>query len=250
MTVRRHILSAVCLLALLAGSLRPDEKKPVEPRWKGDLSLGFSLSKGNTDATSFSFTFSVDGPINAAKTMIWINKGVLLFSETNGKTNSESLLANSRIDWQWNGRLFSYFEFQGQRDRFKNFSYRLLPSFGFGYKFLDSESVVFTLDGGLSQVFTKYYDTGDTENYTGLKGGQQFGWKISKTAEIIEVLQINADLARLSDFFFRLEVNLVTAITQSWSVKLTFVESYDNRPVGTRIKKNDITFIAGISRKF
>ncbi len=248
--MRRRILSAVCLLALLAGFLRPDEKKPAEPRWEGDLALGLSLSKGNTDATSFSFTFSADGPINTAKTMIWKNKGVLLFSQTNGETSSESLLANSRINWQLNGRLFTYFEFQGQRDRFKNFGYRFLPSLGFGYKFLDTESVVLGLDAGLSQVFTKYYDTGVTENYTGLKGGQQFNWKLSETAEIIEVLEVNADITRLSDFFFRLEMNLITAITQSWSVKLTFVDSYVNRPVGTGIKKNDITFIAGISRKF
>jgi putative salt-induced outer membrane protein YdiY len=248
--MRRHLFSAVCLLALLAGSLRPADKKSDEPHWKGDLSLGFSLSKGNTDATSFSFTFSTDGPLNTAKTMIWKNKGVLLFSQTDGKTSSESLLANSRIDWECNGRLFSYFEFQGQRDRFKNFSYRLLPSFGLGYNVLDQESVGLILDAGLSQVVTRYYDTGDIETYTGLKGGQQFDWQISKTAELIEVLQINADFAKLSDFFLRLEVSLLTAITQSWSVKLTFVDSYDNIPVGARIKRNDITFIAGISRKF
>jgi hypothetical protein len=46
------------------------------------------------------------------------------------------------------------------------------------------------------------------------------------------------------------EANLITAIVRSWSVKLTFIDNLDNKPVGFGVKKNDITLIAGTSRKF
>jgi putative salt-induced outer membrane protein YdiY len=235
------------LLICLPGSA---QDKGKEPRWQGNLSLGLSIAKGNTNSTSFSFIFAAGGPINQSKSAVWENKGVFLFSRTEGKTSAESLLVGSRIDWKYSGRYFAYAELQGLRDRFKNFSYRILPSFGFGYKILNGNSASLRLDIGLSQVFTQYYDTKDTESFTGLKSGQQFGWKISKSAEIREILEINFDVRRMSDFFLRLQADLITAITESWSVKLTFIEGYDNMPVGTRIKKNDITFIAGISRKF
>jgi len=42
----------------------------------------------------------------------------------------------------------------------------------------------------------------------------------------------------------------ITAIAERWSVKLTFIDTYDSQPVGIGIEKNDITFIAGLSWKF
>ena len=75
-------------------------------------------------------------------------------------------------------------------------------------------------------------------------------WKISKTSEFNEKAEITGDVSDLGRYFLRLEANLVTAITDSWAVKLTVIDTYDSRPVGLGIKENDIIFVAGISRKF
>jgi putative salt-induced outer membrane protein YdiY len=227
-----------------------DEAKEEPPRWKGDVSLGLSLARGNTQSSSFSFTFAADGPVNKANTLIWANKAIYLFGEVDGETSAENLLVASRLDWEHAGRLYSYYELQGVRDRFKNYSYRLLPAVGIGYKVIAAETLALGLDVGLSQVFTKYYDTGDTDNYTGLKIGEQFVWKIAETSELNQKVEIAPDVSELKRYFLRLEANLITAIAKSWSVKLTFIENYDNKPVGPGIKKNDVTFIAGLSRKF
>jgi putative salt-induced outer membrane protein YdiY len=223
---------------------------PPPPKWKGNVSLGLSLSRGNTHSTNFSFTFSAGGPIDKNKNMIWSNKGIFLLGELDGKTNTESLLVATRVDWKHKEGLFSYYEFQAIRDRFRNYSYRLLPALGFGYDVLARESITVGMDFGLSEVFTKYYESGLTESYAGLKVGQDLDLKISETAEFTEKLEINFDAARLSNYFLRLEANLLTAISKSWSVKLTFIDGYVNKPIGLDIQKNDITFITGISRKF
>jgi putative salt-induced outer membrane protein YdiY len=229
---------------------RAEGAKEEPPHWKGDVSLGLSLARGNSQASSFSFTFAADGPVNKTNTLLWSNKAIYLFGEMEGETNAENLLVASRLDWQHTGRLYSYYEIQGVRDRFKNYSYRLLPAVGLGYKVISAETVILGLDVGLSQVFTKYYDTGDTDNYTGLKIGQQLVWKIAETSEFNEKVEITPDVSEFKRYFVRLEANLITAIAKSWSVKLTFIDSYDSKPVGPGIKKNDVAFIAGLSRKF
>lgn len=240
----------LCFVLCLGESGLAAEDKEEPPRWKGDVSLGLSLARGNAQSSSFSFTFSANRPINKAKTLLWSNRAVYLLGETEGETNAESLLLFSRLDCQHTSRLYAYYELQGIRDRFKNYGFRILPAIGAGYRVVARETVTLGLDAGLSQVFTRYYDSGDTESYTTWKLGELLVWKIAETAEFNEKLEASPDIADLGRYFLRLEANLVTAITESWSVKLTFIDTYDSRPVGVGIEKNDIAFIAGVSRKF
>ena len=227
-----------------------DEAIEEPPHWKGDVSLGLSLAQGNSQTSSFSFTFEADGPINKSKTMMWTNKAIYLYGEMKGETSAENLLASSRIDWLHTGRLYSYYELQGIRDRFKNYSYRMLPAVGAGYKVIAQEKATLGLDGGLALILDRYYDTGDTDNAAALKLGEQFVLKIAETSEFNEKLEILPRISDLGWYFLRLEANLVTAIAGSWAIKLTFIDSYDSRPVGIGIKKNDVAFIAALSRKF
>jgi len=182
--------------------------------------------------------------------MIWENKAIYLFGDMDGKTSAESGQVGSRLDWQLTNRFFSSYELQAIRDRFKNYGSRFLPAAGAGYKVVEEKTISVVLDADLSEVFTKYYDTDDTASYAALKGGERLVWKLSETAEVNEKAELIPDVSDLSYYFLRVEANLITAIAKSWSVKLTFIDSFDNKPVGLGIKKNDIILIAGISRKF
>lgn len=249
--MRNRKCLAMTLWLLLAWGTSAAAEEPEEtPHWKGDLSLGLSLARGNSRSSSFSFTIAADGPVNESKTLLWANKMIYLFGEVSGETSAESLLAVTRLDWQHGGRFFTYFEFQGTRDRFKNLDSRVLPAAGAGYKVLAEKTVTLVLDAGLSQVFTRYHEPGSTENYTSLKAGEQFVWKISESSELNQKMDFVPDLSDFGRYFIRWEANLTTALAKSWSVKLTLIDSYDHKPVGLDIKKNDLVFIAGLSRKF
>lgn len=235
-------------IAALAQEKTAEEEAKELPPWQGHLAFGLSLAQGNTKASSFSFTFATDGPIN--KEILWTNKGVFLFGQTNGQTSTESLQGLTRLDWKHTTGFFSFYEFQASRDRFKNQSYRLLPALGVGYQIRLAQNITLTLDGGYSQVLTQYYDSGLIDSYASLKVGQIFAWKISPVAEFNHAIEVNSDISHLANYFLRLEANLITAFAKSWSVKLTFIDRFDNKPVGEGIQKNDITFITGISKRF
>jgi putative salt-induced outer membrane protein YdiY len=239
------ILYVACLRVAVAED-GPPHKRPA--KWKGNLSLGLSLARGNADTLNISLTFSAVGPIDKNKALS--NNGFFLFGQLNGETIAESLLADTRLDWRHTRRFFSYYRLQVGSDRFKNYSYRILPALGAGYDILAYKALSLEVDLGFSGVIERYYDTDLTHTYAGLRGGLDLDWKISETAEFTEKLEVVSAASRLSNYFLRFEANVVAALTQSWALKLTLADSYDNRPLGTKIKRNDVVLIAGISRKF
>lgn len=253
MNARRVSLQVACAFVLLSAAIPcpaqdQQEKKDEPPHWGGDVSLGLSLARGNTNSSNFSFTFSAAGP--RGKDLMWENTGRFVFGEVNEKTNAESGQIDSELDWHHTKRYFSYIALQALHDRFKNFNYRITPGVGVGYMFVDQEALNLTLEAGFGWVFAEYYETRRRVNSPGLKGGQSFVWKISKTAEFNERAEFVAGLSVVRRYFLRVETNLVTVITSSWAAKLTFIDSYDSRPVGLGIKQNDLVVTAGISRRF
>jgi putative salt-induced outer membrane protein YdiY len=239
-----------CLVLGLGVWARAEGTEAEKPHWKGDVSLGLSLARGNSESSSFSFTFAAAGPVNRANTLFWANKAIYLFGEMEGETSTDSLLLATRFDWQHTARLYSYYEVQMLRDPFKNYSSRILPAIGLGYKLIARDALTLGLDAGLSEVFTKYHDSGASESFTALKFGELLVWKIAETSEFNEKLEFEPDLSDFGRYLLRGEANLIAAIAKKWSVKLTFIDTYDSRPVGFGIEKNDITFIAGLSWKF
>lgn len=243
----RTLIIIMLNLALMT-EIYAEEKGNGENQWGGDASVGFALARGNTNTTSFSLTLSAKGPIS--KSVVNSNKAFFMLNKEKEITNAESMGWESQIDWQHTERFFSYFEILALRDRFKNHSYRILPSVGIGYKIMTTEKIQLSASAGISEVFTKYYDTGETDRYTGIELGNQLDWKISESAEFTQALGLTADFSELDRYFLRFEASIASAITKGLSIKLTLMENYDNKPVGEGIKKNDISLLAGLSAKF
>jgi putative salt-induced outer membrane protein YdiY len=246
--MRKEIIFTFCLTLCLSFSGLSQETEQKAPGWGGDLSLGISLARGNSDMTNMSLSFTLNRKL--AEKVDWENKGLYLLGKTSGNTDSESYELKSTMKWNHSERLFAYVEIHGYRDRFKNYDYRVVPQAGGGYKVLISEKTELSLTTGLTGAFLKFTDTGDTDYYTGISAGNHFSWKLSPSAEFSQDLNVNADLSRMSHYFAQLELSLSAVIVKGWAIKISLVDKYDNKPVGKGIKKNDILFITGLSMKF
>lgn len=245
--INYNLLLATLILCLVVG-LYAQDNEDAENKWGGDGSVGLALARGNTDTTNISLILSVSGPMS--KSIDNINKAYFLLSREKDIANAESMGLDSQINWKHSVKFFSYYGIQWLRDRFKNYSYRILPGVGLGYKILTADNLLLSVNAGLSQVFTKYYDSEETDSFTGMVLGNQLTWKVSPTAEISQTLSLNSNISELGQYFLQFEVSLASAITKGLSVKLTLMDKYDSKPVGEGIKKNDISFIAGLSAKF
>lgn len=245
--INRFFLVLVLILDLISISFAQEEA-PEPSKWAGDVSLGLSLNRGNADNSNISFTFNLNGQMS--EKIAWVNNALFLFGKAGEITNTETYQLGTRLNWQHTDRFFSYYEIQGIRDQFKNYDYRILPGLGVGYKFINQEKLLFAANAGLAEVFTKYYDSGETDSYLGVTIAQNFAWKFSESAEINQKWEWNFNTSELSHYLSYFEGNLISNLIKNWSIKLTVINRHDSNPIGEGIKKNDFSFLAGISTKF
>lgn len=236
-----------CILSMSLGSYAQEEKEDPM-KWNGDLSFGVSIAKGNTDASTLSFTFSADKKLS--EKFDWKNKGIFLGGRAEGVLNSQSLEVTSTGEWSHSERFFSRYEINGIHDRFRNFRYRIIPSIGVGYKLVQSEASELSLKTGLSDTFTKFYDSGETASFAGVFLGNDFLWKVSSGAELKQLSSVNLDLSDTNHVLAQFEMSLSAAIVKNWAIKISFIDKYDSAPETEGVKKNDLTFLTNISWKF
>jgi putative salt-induced outer membrane protein len=236
------------LLLIVPSALAAQAEEPKESPWSGDISMGLSLSRGNSDTSNVSFTINASHQLRDS--IEWLHSGFFLFGRVGDITNTETYQLSTRVNWKHTERLFSYYEILGVRDRFKNYSYQILPGVGAGYQVVKHERITLSLSAGLTEIINKFYDSGETASYLGFTLGDKLVWKISESAELNQKLEWNFDSSQPEHFLARWEASLITTLIKSWSVKLTVINRHDSRPVGEGIKKNDFSFLAGISKKF
>ena len=235
------------ILSMTIGNFAQEEKEnPM--RWNGDLALGISVTRGNANASTLSFSFSANKLLS--EKIGWRNKGLFLVGKAGDVLVSQSLDLTSSAKWSHSKRFFSRYEIQGNHDRFRNYRYRLIPNVAVGYKFVQAEATELSLVTGLSDTFTKFYDSGDTASYVGVFVGNDFTWKITSTAELTQLSSLNLDLSDTSHIIGRIELNLAAAIASGWGIKISLIEKYDSAPETEGVKKNDFTFLTNISWKF
>ena len=234
----------LCLFSMIYA--QEEEKKPVG--WNGDISLGIALARGNSNTTNIALSFSAEKFLS--KNFKWANSGSYFLGRTDNIKNSESIEITSAAKWTHSEDFFSRIEIFALLDKFKNFNYRLVPHLGIGYKIFRSDKIEASLMTGISGVFTKFEDSGETDYFTGLMIGNECAWKISSTAEFVQNFTMNSNFSRLNNYFARLEMSLSAAIANGWALKISMIDSYESLPVGEGIVKNDIIFLTNFSWKF
>jgi putative salt-induced outer membrane protein YdiY len=244
---KKGLLLGFLFLFMTAGWAAAQEEEGPKG-WQGDASLSLGLTRGNTDTTTLSFSAGLKK--EWSKTWALEESASFMMTRVYGETTAENMGLTSRVSHKTSEKLFVFGEVQALRDRFKNYSYRFIPQIGAGFAAVKTERISLDFTAGLTQVVTRYHQTADNDTYTGLALGNRWAWKIGENAELKESLSFNTDFSQLSRFFLRLEVSLISSLTKLLAVKLTLIDSYDNRPVGVGIKKNDLALLAGLSLKF
>jgi putative salt-induced outer membrane protein YdiY len=222
------------------------ETKPVG--WSGDVSLGIALARGNSNTTNISLSFTAEKLLS--KKLEWANRGNYLLGRTADTKNSETIEFTSTAKWTHPKDFFTQIEINALQDKFKNYNHRIIPHLGIGYKIIQSDKAEASLMSGISGVFTKFEDSGETDYFTGLMIGNEIVWKISPTAEFVQNLSINSNFSRFNNYFIRLEMSLSAAIANGWALKISMIDKYESFPIGEGIKKNDMIFLTNLSWKF
>jgi len=249
----KKILAFLVCLAAAAPALAqqpcpcPEKKEPPPPAFTGNVGLGYGVSSGNTDSSTFSLTLGLKYDPKTNNVVKF--GGYYLWGQADGVTNQEKANVVLRDEYSFSERLFAYGEVPYLHDKFKGISYQIAPTAGLGYKVVKTEAVTFAVDGGAGAVIEKNYGF-DTRTSGAFRFGESFEWKATAWAKLTENAFGRWRMDDTSDYDFHVDLGLSSPLSKILEVRLAYVYDYKSKPVPETLKKGDTSFLASIGAKF
>ena len=167
--------------------------------------------------------------------------------ESDTEVTGDELRGSLRHEYDLTARLFAFGSLDAEHDGIEALALRAIPKLGAGYKIVDREDVLFSVDTGFAYVYQKYFG-GDTESYTAIAFGAESDVKLPF---LDATWHARADyLPSLTnwteDYFLRGETALLIPIYEQLSLKAALIDEYNSQPADDTVA-NSLTTLLGLS---
>jgi putative salt-induced outer membrane protein YdiY len=226
-------------------------------RWDSSIAVGVTLTRGNSDTLLTTLAFKA-----ASKTT---NNEVLLgaagsYGEATTETTTSTgrkrdetrkTAANAAAYAQFN-HLFTDRIYGGGRvdfvhDAIADLKYRVTVSPLAGYYAIRNPKMKLAFELGPSGVFERQGE--EDLQYAALRLGDRFEYKFTPKAKVWQSFDVIPQIDRFSNYLLVGELGAEAALTDSFSLRAVFQDTYDNEPAIGR-KNNDIKVITSLVYKF
>jgi len=242
---------ALLATAVIAGAA--EEAKQPPPKWDTTLTLGATLTRGNSK------TFLGSGLINTKRK--WADDEALLGASAGyGETtitsggNKVDKVTDSYIKGfgQWNHlftpRAYGGLRVSGDHDDIASLGYRATVGPLLGYYFVKQTNAFLAGEIGPSFVREKFFHE-HVHNYVGLRLGERGERKFTSGSKIWESVEWIPKVKDMQDYLVTAETGVSAPMSKSLSLSLVLQDSYKSVPAIGKLK-NDLKLIAGITYTF
>jgi len=236
------------------------ERRPVEsPWWSGYVDLSFASFDGATHTTALSSGFGVHrerGPNRTRFSVSYLrtttkddedDPDTVDFDESHKEITGDELRGFLRHEHDLTSRLFAFGSLEAEHDGVELLSVRLIPKVGAGFKVVNTENVLFSVDSGFAYVYQRYFG-GDTESFTAIAFGAESDVKLPwlgaswhSRADYLPSL-----VAWSEDYRLRGETALLIPIVEQLSFKAALIDEYNSQPAEDAVS-NSLTTLFGLS---
>jgi len=246
MNLRRLLLGLISIMVAAVTAWAQAAQEP--PRvYTGSFGGGIALTGGNTDTKNYNLTLGLvrdSKTRNVMKTDVTYLRG----SQTDILSVDKTAI-KLRDEYTFSGRTFAFGQVDYLRDKFKQIIFLWAPIGGVGYKLLNKDSTKFQVDGGTGAILER--NPGKTVSRSAsLTTGENFQQKVSSTSVFTESLATLWKTNDFSDSLTNFSLALTTSVAKNLDVKVSFIDSYKNRPASATIKKNDTAFVTTFVIKY
>lgn len=151
--------------------------------WKGEIDLGGSYSKGNSDALSLYGAFKIN-----KEGLHWRHalSARADYAKSAGTLSTDKDTAAYQPQYKFDDRLYAYGLGQFDRDEILGFSYRFTEGAGIGYTVLPGRTLHLDIEAGPALRQTRYIEDRGQLRLAG-RGSVNFLWKPNPNVQITEV---------------------------------------------------------------
>ena len=245
---------AAVFIATSAQAQTTPTPQPTQPPplWSGNFGAGLALTSGNTDTKNVNLSLGVVR--DPKKRSVLRLNGLYLRGEKESELIVNQTQFTARDEINLSARTFVFAQGNYVRDTFKGIRNLFSPSVGIGYKLINTDVMLLSVDTGVGAVWES--DIGRPRVVTGAyNAGERFSWKLSPTATITQSIASLWKTNDWADSLHNFSAGLAVSITTHSQVKIELLDSFKNRPVFQTpplpaLKKNDIALITALVWKF
>jgi len=249
--VRIGLGSSFATVLCLAAAVGFAEDKPAEKEgWKGDVFLGATLSRGNSDTFLGNLTLDAKRKWPKDELAFGASAGYGE-SEVDGDTqkNTEYLRGFGQYNRLFTEKFYGGLRVDGEYDAIAGVDYRAKISPIAGYYFIKKPKTTLSGELGPSFVFENLKSE-PADSYVGFRVGERFEHKLTDTTRIWQSFEYIPQVERWSEkYLLNAEAGIDAAITKKASLSLVLQDNFNSEP-STGRKQNDFRLIAGLRYKF
>jgi putative salt-induced outer membrane protein YdiY len=241
----------VCVLVSLISLAIPvtaaaQEQTPPANEWRYNVGGGLSLTSGNKDTSTYNASYDVT--FQAGENHTFKSDALLLRGTTSGELSHDRFGLRLREERRINDRVFVFGQNQYARDRFKRIQYLVAPTGGVGFTAASSDATELSFDVGAGGVWEKNpYQ--DVRASGALTFSQKLRQAVSTTTVMTQSVSALWKTEDLSDAIYELGVGLAVGLNSHLQLKIEALNTYNTRPTGTAVRKNDISTVFAVALK-
>jgi putative salt-induced outer membrane protein len=220
--------------------------------WKGGVSLGFALARGNSATTNLTTGFTADrktlnDEVTMYETSLYTSNGL-----PGGGTTANSIVGGIKYDRNFTKRIFGFVSADYTHDELQDLNLRQIYSGGLGLHVINTPNTTFDVLAGPNYT-RETYGGGATQvdrNLAGVTLGELFMHKFGKSTTVNEVFYFYPDLSNTGEYRFSLDAASVTKINSWLGWQMALSDRYVTNPPIVGTKSNDVIFSTGINVSF
>lgn len=218
--------------------------------WKGNVSVGASLARGNTELTTLSASAHASYREDDFRHSVnaWWNYAEQETAAGDTELTQRRVGASYKYDYFHTETLY-YNALAGvEADELANLDLRWFGGVGVGHVFFDEETRGF--DGELGVVyFAESFETGDDNEYIAARAAWIYWNQINENVRFEQDMQSFPSLEDIEDFYGRLDNRVMIKMSDNMHAQLQYVFDYDNTPAPGAVR-DDHRVIVGLGWDF
>lgn len=215
--------------ALPATSLLQDEaaEEASEPAWKGAVTLGASVSDGNTDIKRASATADAVKKLEDHRYTLGFQWN---FAQESGFVTQRRTLARAQYDKFLSEKMYWLANVSFESDSQADLDLRTIVGAGLGYQFKDTEKFQLAGEAGLSYFDEDYADDDADGDYVAARLAYKWEYLHSERWSFAQNAEIYPSLEDSDDVYAKVDTRAKATLTESMFAQLQWLYDWDNTP--------------------
>ncbi len=215
-------------------------------KWTGSVSLGATVSDGNTHRKTATATATAEKRREKDRTTL---NFLWNYARESPVTTQRQTYGSVKYDYFLSRKAYLYGAASGENNLTSQLNLRTIVGVGAGYQFVEDDSWKVSGEGGLSYVKEDSKDNTADKSFLAARLAYKADWKASDQWTVGQWGELYPSLKDKEDISARLDTHAKITLTKSMFVQLQWLFTWDNTPA-TGAKRADDLYLVTVGWSF